>query len=175
MNSANIMADTAKMMEETIASTKQAMDDFAKAAQAAATQNYEQALADGKAQFEKISADCYTAYDEMTALGRGCIDAVMSASTIMAKGAEDLGKVWFAFVQNSADQSVATAKAVAAAKTVQEVVDLQSMFAKNSIEGFLAESSKISDLSLKVANEAFAPLNAKVNEAVEILSRPLAA
>src|SRR5512135_2959225 len=76
----------------------------------------------------------------MTLLGRGYLDAVMAAGAVVAKGAEDLGAAWLAFVQTSADQSVATAKAVATAKSMQEVVDLQNVFAKNALDGFFAES-----------------------------------
>lgn len=167
--------NSARTLEDMMAAVKESMDNFAQAMQTSVTENYEQAIAANKARYETMSAQYYKAYDEMTALGRGCIDAAVVAGTIAAKGMEDLGKAWLAFARTSADQSVETAKAVATAKTVQEVVDLQRDYAKSTIDGFVAESSKLSEMSMKVANEAFAPLNAKVNEAVEILSRPLAA
>jgi hypothetical protein len=49
-------------------------------------------------------------------------------------------------------------------------MDLQSAFAKASMEKAMAESGKITEHSLKLAEQAFAPLTARVNAAVETFS-----
>jgi phasin family protein len=52
-------------------------------------------------------------------------------------------------------------------KSVKEAVDLQSSFAKTSIEKAVSETSKITDATVKLAEEAIAPLTARMSLAVE--------
>jgi len=68
-----------------------------------------------------------------------------------------------------------TAKALLAAKTLREAADLQNDWAKASFDKLVAEGTKVSELSVKVANEAFQPLNARMNVAVEKLFKPVTA
>ncbi len=64
---------------------------------------------------------------------------------------------------------------VLGAKSLNEVVDLQNTFTKGAFDAFVAESAKISELSVKTASEAIQPLKARVDQTVETISRPLAA
>jgi phasin family protein len=73
------------------------------------------------------------------------------------------------------ETSAQAAKALMGAKTLREAVDLQTDLAKSNFDKFIAESTKLSEMSVKVANEAFEPINARVNVAVEKLLKPIAA
>src|SRR3546814_14310410 len=70
---------------------------------------------------------------------------------------------------------MAFGKQVLGAKSLNEVVDLQNTFTKSAFDAFVAESTKISELSVKTASEAIEPIKARAAEAVEPLSRPHAA
>jgi len=52
-------------------------------------------------------------------------------------------------------------------KSVKEALELQTSFAKASIEKAMSEGSKLTETSLKLAEQAYAPLTARVNAAVE--------
>ena len=93
----------------------------------------------------------------------------------MAKGFETLGKTWMSFTQETMESGAQVAKALLGAKTLREAVDLQTDFAKTSFDKFVGESTKLSEMSVKVANEAFEPINARLNVAVEKLMKPVAA
>ena len=58
-----------------------------------------------------------------------------------------------------------------AVKTIQELVELQNAYAKASIDALVSESTKMQELTVKIANEALAPLSARVNATVEVLSK----
>ena len=58
-----------------------------------------------------------------------------------------------------------------AAKTVKDFVDIQSDFARTSLDNVLSESTRLSEMSVKVANEAFDPLKAQFNTGFEKLLR----
>jgi phasin family protein len=60
-------------------------------------------------------------------------------------------------------------------KTLREAVDLQADFAKGNFDKFVAESTKMSETVVKVANDAMEPITARVNVSVEKIFKPLAA
>ena len=49
---------------------------------------------------------------------------------------------------------------------MRDLVDLQSSFAKKSFDSAVAESTKVSEISVKVANEAFQPISAQINATI---------
>ncbi|MBP2307877.1 phasin family protein [Azospirillum melinis] len=155
------IAAVTKSVEDAIATAKQNLEGLVKAQQE---------------QIEKASAKVLKSYDELTVLTKENVDALVKSGTVVAKGAEEAGKQVAAFTQSSLEKSVSNAKAVLAVKTIQELVELQSTFTKASLDAFVSESTKLQELTVKVANEALAPLNARVNATVEVLSKkPVAA
>ena len=61
------------------------------------------------------------------------------------------------------------------AKTLQEFIDLQSGYAKTAFDGYVAQSTKLGEMTSKLAKDAFAPINVQVQAAVEKFGKPLAA
>lgn len=142
---------------------------------AAGKQTVEQAVAATKEQVEKASSAALKGYDEFASLQKDSMDAFVKASNIMAKGYEEIGKAAFAFAQTSAEANVEAAKSLMAAKTINDVVEIQSDLARNQFDKFVAEGTKISELGVKVTNEAFEPLQAQANVVVERSMKPVAA
>ncbi|MEQ8964272.1 MAG: phasin family protein [Azospirillaceae bacterium] len=164
-----------KSVEDTIAATKETMDSAVKAGQETAVKNFEQAVSLGKEQFDKAGNQFFEGCNDVADFHKANVDAVMAASTTWAKGFEAMGRAWFDYTRSSMEQSVGVAKAMMTAKTLKEVVDLQSDFAKTSLDGLLAETTKLQDTTMKTANEAITPLSERVNVAVEKMGKPLAA
>ncbi|KAA0597001.1 phasin family protein [Azospirillum lipoferum] len=155
------IAAVTKSVEDAIATAKQNLEGLVKAQQE---------------QIEKASAKVLKGYDELTVLTKENVDALVKSGTVVAKGAEEAGKQVAAFTQSSLEKSVSNAKALLAVKTIQELVELQNAYAKASIDALVSESTKLQELTVKIANEALAPLNARVNATVEVLSKkPVAA
>lgn len=143
-----------------------------------ATQNYEKAVAATKEQVEsavKAGADAFKGYEEFSAFGKENVDAVVRSSSIFAKGVQDVNKVLFGLAQGSVEDSVAAAKAMLGCKTLHDVVEVQSQYAKVNYGKYLNEGRKVSDLSVKVLEETMAPIGNRVNVAVEKFSKPIAA
>ena len=103
--------------------------------------------------------------EQVAEMAKANVEAWVACGTAVTKGMEELTKAWFGFVNTLTEQSVAAAKASMTAKSFTEVLDVQSDYARNVYDAALAEGSKVSELSLKVANTASAPLNARVKEA----------
>lgn len=163
-----------KAIEDVAVATKEQLESIVKASQEQARKNFEQTVSAAKEQVEKASAQVLKGYEDLAAFNKDNVDAVVLSSTIAARGSEELSREVAAFARTNFDASVAVGKALLGAKTFQEVVELQSSYAKSSFESFIAEARKIQELSAKITNDAIAPLNARVNAAAEQFSKPLA-
>jgi phasin family protein len=154
---------------------KDAFEGFTARGAEYAQQGYDQVVGATREQIEKASTAAFKAYEEFSKFQKDNYDAYVAASTIFAKGVETVGKAWVAFTQESLENSAQTAKALLGAKTLREAVDLQSDWAKSNFDKFVAEGTKLSEMTVKVANEAFGPINSRVNVAVEKMLKPVAA
>ena len=73
-----------------------------------------------------------------------------------------------AYSKKAYEDSMATAKELTACKSVTEFFEKQTAFGKTSIEGFVAEATRLNEMYAAAAKEAFAPLNARFTAAVEM-------
>jgi phasin family protein len=158
--------------------TKAAPKTAATAAAAASDtveQAVEQAVEVAKEQVEKASVAATQGYGDFAALQKEAFDALVRSSEILARGAEALGKEYFAFAKDSATANSEAAKALLTARSLQEVVDLQSKMVRTNFDKSVDESGKLSEMSLKIASEAFEPLQKQISVAVEAAIKPLSA
>ena len=151
------------------------VDTFVKVGQEAAQKGYEQAVTMTKEQVEKARSVVAKGVDEMSTIGKGNVDAVVQAGTIYAKGVEVIGKEVMSYAQARMESNMAAMKAMMGARTLKELVDLQTEFARSAFDQMVTESTKLSEIGVKVTNEAFAPLNARVNLVVEKMTKSAAA
>ncbi|MDR3521299.1 MAG: phasin family protein [Acidocella sp.] len=105
--------------------------------------------------------------EEMVAFSQGNVEAFVKASQIFTAGLQDLSKHLTAQSKAAFEESTNFTKTLMGVKSVKEAVDLQSGFAKASLEKAVAETSKITDASVKLAEQAVAPLTARLTLAVE--------
>jgi phasin family protein len=128
-----------------------------------------------KDQVEKASKAAFKTYDDLNALNKDNLDAVMTSGTIVAKGYEAIGREVMAFAQSAMEANVAATKAMFGAKDPKEAFDLQAEYARNSMDKALAESAKLSEMSMSLAKEAFEPIQTRMNVTVESVMKPLGA
>jgi len=112
--------------------------------------------------------------EDLVSFGQGNMEAFVKAGQIWAAGVQDLSKQVAATAQAQMDQTVATFKALAGVKSFKDAVDLQSTLARSTLEKAVAETGKLTDASLKLAEQTMAPLTARVTLAVEKFGRPVA-
>jgi phasin family protein len=140
-----------------------------------AQQNSEKIFGATRERVEMASQTAFKAFEDLQKLSKENIEAYVQASTIVAKGFEQVGKAWLALTQEALEQSATAAKALLGTRSLREAVELQTEFAKTSFEKFVTESTKLSEQTVKTANEALEPINARFTVAVEKLWKPLAA
>ena len=138
-------------------------------------QGYEQFFATTKEQVEKFLPGAVQGLDEFTKLGKDNMDAAIEAGTIAAKGFEAISQEVTDYNKRIFEAGVANAKALMGVKTVQEAMELQTGFARNSFDEFVSKGTKISELSVKVAQDVAEPVNARFTATVEKLTKQNAA
>lgn len=159
--------DVLKPMEDAVTVGKQHIDSVVQASNEAMTKQYEQMVSMAKEQAEKTSEAMFKSYDEATTMNKANVDAVVQASSIAAKGVENLNREMMGFAQQRIEANVDLAKRMMSAKTLREFFDAQTDFARQNFDTFVAESAKMTELAVKVSNEAMEPIQSQTNKTVE--------
>lgn len=118
-------------------------------------------------QVAKYSTDFTKVADDLTKANKDMFDAVVKSSEIAFKGVEESAKRFQDYATSSFESGVAVAKDMVGCKNVNEVIDLQTTFARKAYDTAVVETTALSELSAKVANDAFAPLQKTFTAAVE--------
>jgi phasin family protein len=105
--------------------------------------------------------------EELLAFSQANMEAFMRASKIFAAGLQDITKEVATSNKHSIEHSVSFTKSLLGVKSVKEAVELQSSFARSSIEKAVSETNKMTDASVRLAEQAMAPLTARLTVAVE--------
>ncbi|HEC91044.1 MAG TPA: phasin family protein [Alphaproteobacteria bacterium] len=120
-------------------------------------------------------AEMFKGYEDVAGFGKENINAVMATGALLSKGIQDMNKAWFALAQDAMEQNVAATKRILGSKSVVEVVEIQSDLARAGYDKAMIESRRLSDMSIKLAEEASAPIVGRVNTAMEAFTKPFAA
>ncbi len=155
----NATDNVTKTAETMIAAGQETLRNFAKTS----TEGYENAFSG----MRDKAGDLVQGYDELAVSGKANMEAWSTASAAYGKGMEAIGGEWMNFAKKMLDSNVQVTKAVLGAKSLNEVMDLQSEFARGSYDGLMAQSTKVGELATKVAQDAVEPINAHFTETVE--------
>ena len=107
------------------------------------------------------------ALNDANAHSKKNLEAVVASVTAATKGAEALGAQAMAYSKTSFEDQVAAAKSLTSAKSVQEVVELQTSFAKSALEAYMAEMNRMTETVSASVKDSVKPLNERVTAVVE--------
>ena len=129
----------------------------------------EQFTTAGNVAFKDAVEKSLAQLNEMNTHSKKNLEAVIASVTASTKGAEALGAQAMASSKKAVEDHVAAAKSLSGAKSVQEVIELQTTYAKSALDAYIAEVSKMSDIVSSSVKDAVKPLNERVTAAVERL------
>ena len=124
-------------------------------------------LADTQAKVKEGMEKAMKTAEELVAFSQGNLEAMVKSGQIWAAGVQDIGKQMAANAQASFDETMSMFKALTGAKSLKDAFDLQSSLARTTMEKTLAESGKLTDASVKLTEQAMAPLTARFSLAME--------
>ena len=157
------MADAAETVKKTVeqatATAKVQGEQFkaqAEKAQAAGAQ----ALRDG---LEKTSAS----FAELSVHSKQNLEALSASAAAAQKGAESLSAQALSYGKTSWENGVAAAQTISQARSIQELIELQTNFAKSAVETYLSEVTKATETLTGSVKDSFKPINERVTASVE--------
>ena len=133
----------------------------------AAKSTVEQFTAASNVAFKEGVEKGLAALNELNTYSKQNLEAVVASATASAKGAEALGAQAITFSKAVFDTQVSAAKSLAGAKSVQEVVELQTAFAKTALETYITQFGAMSETVSSSVKESLKPINERVTAVVE--------
>lgn len=127
----------------------------------------EQFTTAGNQAFKDSIEKSLSALGEVNANQKKNLEAVVASVTAATKGAEALGAQAMAYSKQALEDQVAAAKSLTGAKSVQEVVELQTAYAKSAFEAYIAQMTRASETVSASVKESFQPINERVTAFVE--------
>lgn len=105
--------------------------------------------------------------EELTELSKGNVEAMVASTKIVAKGLETVGQEVAEYSRKSFEGASAALKSFTEVKSATDFFRLQSDFARTSFDGFVSESSKLSETMIKLAGDVAEPLASRYSVAAE--------
>lgn len=127
------------------------MENFDKVKEAASG-----AIKDG---LEKVT----TTLTEVTTIGQANVDALVASSQIYGKGVGEAATIAATYTKSAFEKGVEAAKTLGSAKSLQEVVELQTSFAKTAYDTWMTEANKVAELLVSTGKEAIKPVSERAN------------
>lgn len=106
---------------------------------------------------------------------KGNLEAVVESGKIAAKGVKTMGENAVAYGKKNVEATTEQFKKVAAVKSPTDFFKLQSDFARAQFDAAVAETSKSTELFVKLAGDMFQPLQNRYALAAEKVKTRLAA
>lgn len=130
---------------------------------------------DAKTRFETLTADmngrskeamekASKLAEEAVEFQKANIEALVESGKIAAKGLQNLGEEGVAFGRKSVEEATASLKGYTAVKTPVEFFQLYAENSKKAFDAAVAQTSKTSEMVVKLANDSFAPISNRVSE-----------
>ena len=146
------MASKAKTVKTAAKTAQEATQTAAKAA--------EKTAADG-------IAKATTAFNELSLMSKDNLDALVTSASTATKSAEEIGSRVASYTKQAWETGVASAKKMAAAKSVQEYVELQSEVARDAFSTYVGQCNELADLYASALKDSFQPINKRFTAATE--------
>ena len=109
--------------------------------------------------------------EEVFAFTQGNVEAVTRSSQILATGVQDIGQAVAATAKASMDDTMSVFKAFASVRSIKDAMDLQTGLFRTAMERAVSQTSHLTDSSLKLSEQVFAPIGARLSLAAEKFGR----
>lgn len=147
-------AKTNKAKVEKPEAEKEPFENAAKASSDAMQDGFEQVMRTAGEFGDHVKANTEALVDSLTIAGKG-IEAINTEMSELAK--------------TSLEKGVATAQALASAKSLQDVVELQSDYAKTAMETYLAGLTTLTSMSTSLLQNAAKPINDRAQASAQLV------
>lgn len=141
---------------KTMNDTVKKFADEAKTRAEALTADFNEKAKEAFAKSSKIA-------EEAVEFNKANVEALVESGKIAAKGIETLGQEGVSFARKSFEDTTAALKGYTAVKTPADFFKLYAENSKKAFDAAVAQTSKTSELVVKLTNDSFAPISNRVS------------
>ena len=127
-----------------------------------ATAQFEAAGVNGAHVVKENVERAMAAASELNSFGKENFEAWVASSTAATKGLEAISARAVAYSKTALEAHMSATKSLMTSKSVQELVEKQTEYARSAFDGYVAELTSISDLVSGFAKESLKPINERV-------------
>lgn len=116
---------------------------------------------------QELAKQSQAVAEEFADLAKANVEAMVEAGKIAVEGSKALGQDLIATSRDGVEQASDAIRSLAEAKSPTEYVQLQGEFARASFDRMVAETSKLTEAMVKLAGEAFQPIQNRASANAE--------
>ena len=103
-------------------------------------------------------------FDALVRDGQATMIAWLAAMSLLRRGAEEVSEAWAIFHRGSVESGFAVGKDLLRAKSFNEAIELQRDYTTRGLETLITETTKLTEISVKAAGAASAPVVAHYDQ-----------
>ncbi|MCB1378223.1 MAG: phasin family protein [Alphaproteobacteria bacterium] len=102
-------------------------------------------------------------FEEFQAFGKDGFEAYVASANAMTKGLQTIAQETAEYSRKSLEKGTAAFEKASAAKSFDKAFEVQQAYAKESYEAFVSQMTKLNELYVATAKEAFKPFEASLS------------
>jgi hypothetical protein len=106
--------------------------------------------------------------EEMQKFGKSSMETALTSFGAWTQGAQAIAKEMVDYSKKSAESSAAAWEKLMSAKSLEVALEVQSQYLRSSYEGFVAEATKLGELYVDLAKQAYKPIETTLAKAPTI-------
>ncbi len=103
-------------------------------------------------------------FGDMNKLGKDLVDTGIKSVAAVTKGAQAIASEASEYTRKTAETGSATLEKLLASKSLDKVIEVQTDFARNSYESFVAEATRMSELFADMTRDVFKPFESVMSK-----------
>lgn len=101
-------------------------------------------------------------FEDFQSVGKDQLDAAVASATAMTKGMQTIATELADYSKKSFEDGSAVLEQAMAAKSLDKAVEVQTTYARTAYEAYVGQMSKIGEIYMNAAKEAYRPFEAQI-------------